>query len=136
GRERDAEVLVTAIGRRIGALAHVDVRRADGDREPIGPPQRLELPPTEDPPVEVEHALSVLAGEGAGRDTHPDVAQHLRSRHRVGLRLFEPDSGYAVSGACGDEARRVETRPMWRVGLFDLLHRRRRVLLSVIAASR
>src|SRR5262245_18752528 len=43
--------------------------------------------------------------------------------------------GYAPSEVCGHGEHRVETPAMWRVGLFDLLHRRRRFVLAVIATS-
>src|SRR5579859_5555390 len=36
---------------------------------------------------------------------------------------------------CGEPRGRLEHRAMWRVGLFDLLHRRRRFVMAVIATS-
>ena len=41
----------------------------------------------------------------------------------------------AVGAVAGGVGRRLEHTAMWRVGLFDLLHRRRRFVLAVIATS-
>ena len=94
-REHDAEVLVAVVGRRVGAFAHVDVRRADRDREPVGATKRFHLVPAEELAVEVEHLLAPLVGQGSGRNAHGYVTQVLRLRHTVA-----PDSG------CGEDSRR------------------------------